>query len=157
MIRPRYKRSRIPTSLVWALAWGDLKGWLSGDTLWRKNERRPRMKKRLSDLAKKNHNPKYHDTKKPDPANQCVACGAEMPEGDHVCSGCRTRKAIYPHGLNIRVNDAQMAAIEQACIQKDMRISEVVRGALDVWMDGLVDELQSDVPDYLNPHRMVGR
>jgi hypothetical protein len=23
--------------LVWALAWGDLKGWLSGDTLWRKN------------------------------------------------------------------------------------------------------------------------
>lgn len=52
------------------------------------------MKKRLSDLAKKNHNPKYHDskyhdTKKPDPANQCVACGAEMPEGDHVCKGCR--------------------------------------------------------------------
>lgn len=94
-------------------------------------------------------------------ANECVTCGDEMPEGDHVCKGCRTRRANYPHGLNIRVTDAQMAAIERACVQKGLRISEVVRGALDVWMDGLVahreDELQSDVPDYLNPHRMVGR
>ena len=24
-------------------------------------------------------------------ANQCVICGAEMPEGDHVCKGCITR------------------------------------------------------------------
>ena len=22
-------------------------------------------------------------------ANQCVACGAEMPEGDQVCTACR--------------------------------------------------------------------
>lgn len=22
-------------------------------------------------------------------ANQCVSCGAEMPEGDHVCKLCR--------------------------------------------------------------------
>ena len=71
--------------------------------------------------------------------NQCVTCGCAMPEGDHVCRGCRTRREIVPHGLNVRVTDAQMAAIEQACIQKDMRISEVVRWALDVWMDGLVD------------------
>ena len=28
------------------------------------------------------------------PANVCVACGAEMPEGDQVCSGCR--RIAYP-------------------------------------------------------------
>lgn len=112
---------------------------------------------------KKNHNSKNYD-----PANQCVACGAEMPEGDHVCSGCRTSRAIYPHGLNVRVTDAQMAAIERACIQKGLRIGEVVRGALDAWMKGQVahqeddlqeddlqeDELQADARDWLNPHRI---
>ena len=107
---------------------------------------------------KKNHNSKNYD-----PANQCVACGAEMPEGDHVCSGCRTSRAIYPHGLNVRVTDAQMASIERACIQKGLRISEVVRGALDAWMKGRVahqeddlqeDELQADARDWLNPHRI---
>ena len=56
-----------------------------------------------------------------------------------VCRGCRIRREIVPHGLNVRVTDAQMAAIERACIQKDMRISEVVREALDVWMNDRVD------------------
>lgn len=58
----------------------------------------------------------------------------EMPEGGQEDEGCRTRRAIYPHGLNVRVNDAQMAAIERACLLRNMRISEVVREALDVWM-----------------------
>ena len=56
---------------------------------------------------KKNHNSKNYD-----PANQCVTCGCAMLEGDHVCIGCRTGRAIYPHGLNVRVTDAQMAAVE---------------------------------------------
>jgi hypothetical protein len=30
-----------------------------------------------------------HDRVKHGLANQCVACGAEMPEGDHVCRLCR--------------------------------------------------------------------
>jgi hypothetical protein len=51
---------------------------------------------------KKNHNSKNYD-----PANQCVTCGCAMPEGDHVCIGCRTGRAIYPHGLNVRVTDAK--------------------------------------------------
>ena len=69
---------------------------------------------------KKNLNSKNHD-----PANQCVTCGCAMLEGDHVCIGCRTGRAIYPHGLNVRVTDAQMAAIERACIQKGLRIGEI--------------------------------
>lgn len=107
---------------------------------------------------------KNHNSKKPGPANQCVACGAEMPEGDHVCKQCRdSSSAIYPHGLNVRVTDAQMDAIERACIQKGLRISEVVQGALDAWMKGQVahqeddlqeDELQADARDWLNPHRI---
>ena len=67
-------------------------------------------------------------------ANQCVSCGAEMPEGDQVCKGCRTNRAICPYAINVRVTDAQMAAIERVCVLGGMRISEVVRGALDVWM-----------------------
>lgn len=112
---------------------------------------------------KKNRKQENHDTR-PYPANQCVVCGAEMPEGDHVCKLCRDSSgAIYPHGLNVRVTDAQMAAIERACIQKGLRISEVVRGALDAWMKGQVahqeddlqeDELQADARDWLNPHRI---
>ena len=90
-------------------------------------------------MTNQNRKQENHNSKNHDPANQCVACGAEMPEGDQVCELCRTSRAIYPHGLNIRVTDAQMAAIEQACIQKGMRISEVVRGALDAWMNDRVD------------------
>ena len=84
---------------------------------------------------------KNNNLRKPDPANQCVACGAEMAEGNQICNGCRTSRAIYPHGLNIRVSDAQMAAIERTCIQKGLRISEVVRGALDAWMNDRVDRV----------------
>ncbi len=86
-------------------------------------------------MTNQNRKQKNHDTM----ANQCVACGNEMPEGDQVCKLCRTSRAIYPHGLNIRVTDAQMAAIERACIQNSMRISEVVRGALDAWMNDRLD------------------
>lgn len=42
---------------------------------------------------KKNRKQENHDTK-PDPANQCVVCGAEMPEGDQVCTRCRERTAF---------------------------------------------------------------
>lgn len=86
---------------------------------------------------KKNHDSKYHDTR-PYPANQCVACGAEMPEGDHVCKGCRD-STVYHHALNVRITTEQMDAIERACVQGGMRISEVVRGALDVWMKDRLD------------------
>lgn len=37
---------------------------------------------------KKNLNSKKHDTM----ANQCVACGNEMPEGGHVCKLCREQE-----------------------------------------------------------------
>ena len=90
-------------------------------------------------MTNQNRKQENLNSKNHDPANQCVTCGNEMPEGDHVCKLCRTSRAIYPHGLNIRVTDAQMAAIEQACIQKGMRISEVVRGALDAWMNDRLD------------------
>ena len=106
---------------------------------------------------KKNLNSKNYD-----PANQCVACGAEMPEGDHVCKLCRD-STVYHHALNVRITTEQMDAIDRACIQGGMRISEVVRGALDAWMKGQVahqeddlqeDELQADARDWLNPHRI---
>jgi len=116
---------------------------------------------------KKNHNSKNYD-----PANQCVACGAEMPEGDHVCKLCRD-STVYHHALNLRITTEQLAlsvmdAIDRACIQKGLRIGEVVRGALDAWMKGQVahqedvlqeddlqeDELQADARDWLNPHRI---
>lgn len=72
-------------------------------------------------------------------ANQCVTCGAEMPEGDHVCKGCQPCGAIYPYAINVRVTNVQMAAIDRACIQGGMQVSEVVRGALDAWMNDRLD------------------
>lgn len=69
---------------------------------------------------KKNHNSKNHD-----PANQCVACGAEMPEGDHVCAACRdgssksaitkiTTIAEFLENLGERKMAAELAGAAQA-------------------------------------------
>lgn len=33
-------------------------------------------------------------------ANQCVSCGAEMPEGDHVCRGCRMPRYYVSESTN---------------------------------------------------------
>lgn len=41
-------------------------------------------------------------------ANQCVMCGAEMPEGDHVCKTCqavRPRPLILCGGYGVTLNN----------------------------------------------------
>ena len=40
-------------------------------------------------MTNQNRKQENHNSKNHDPANQCVACGNEMPEGDQVCAACR--------------------------------------------------------------------
>lgn len=72
-------------------------------------------------------------------ANQCVSCGASMPEGDQVCKGCQSCGGIYPYAINVRVTTEQMEAIDRSCVLGGMRISEVMRGILDMWVQGRID------------------
>ena len=36
----------------------------------------------------------YKSARIVEPVNQCVSCGAEMPEGDQICVNCKKRYAL---------------------------------------------------------------
>lgn len=44
------------------------------------------------EMTNQNRKQENHNYKNHDPANQCVVCGNEMPEGDQVCKLCREQE-----------------------------------------------------------------
>ena len=56
-------------------------------------------------------------------ANQCVVCGAEMPEGDQVCTRCRERTAFNRNASHI-IDDR----IKQ--LEAEIRMLRVVKKAM---------------------------
>ena len=70
--------------------------------------------------------------------NQCVACGAEMPEGDHVCKLCRER-AEFDRCCNenladrIEELDADPGVIGRN-IRRIMKQEQISFGLLAEWL-----------------------